>query len=146
MLQSIQLPEIYYRIKFNNTNFNSMIKDMNIPVYSTFIPSFTGIYLIFDILGELIYIGKATNLKDEISQHLSASGKNKRLKENADRIIYFVMDSIESANLTEATMQYLYLSVNGYLPYANRRLERKPLLKFNLPNISANNLKYRQIA
>lgn len=146
MLQSIQLPEIYHRIKFNNTNFNSMIKDMNIPVYSTFIPSLTGVYLIFDILGELIYIGKATNLKDEINQHLSTSGKNEKLKERADRVIYFVMDSINSAALAESTIQYLYLSVNGCLPYANRRLERKPLIKLSLLNIPTNNLKYRRTA
>lgn len=145
MLQSIQLPEIYHRIKLNNTNFNSMIKNMNIPVYYTFIPSLKGVYLIFDILGELIYIGKATNLKYEINQHLSDSGKNKRLKENADRIIYFVMDSIESANLTEATLQYLYLSVNGCLPYANRRFERKPLIKLSLLS-TTNNLKYKRSA
>ena len=55
------------------------------------VPSAPGIYRVFDAAGELIYVGKAKNLRRRLSQYRNAKRRKKHLKmrevvKEADRI------------------------------------------------------------
>ena len=53
------------------------------------IPSITGLYYIYKENGDLVYIGKSTNIKKRLNQHFTAtSGKSKRIQRDVFTVNY----------------------------------------------------------
>lgn len=78
------------------------------------IPSEPGVYIFFNSLMEIMYIGKSINLKMRFGQHMSASngsGVYKAIKENEDNIVYYsyaICKDDYEANMYEMMYTYLY--------------------------------------
>ncbi len=71
-------------------------------------PDSSGVYLIKDPSGKIIYIGKAASLKKRVSSYLSMSAatdaKTTALKERASDLDYIIMGSEEEALILEASL------------------------------------------
>lgn len=68
------------------------------------LPSEPGVYQYFNSLGEIIYIGKAKNLKKRVSSYFNKihdSGKTNVLVKNIDSLKYIVVETEEDALLLE---------------------------------------------
>src|SRR5262249_15894868 len=73
------------------------------------VPGFPGVYLVYDQKGDLIYVGKAKNLKRRLSQYRNAlrRKKNRRMREivkEAARIEIRRAETHLDACLTETTV------------------------------------------
>lgn len=69
------------------------------------IPSKKGVYLFKDKTGNVLYVGKAVNLKERIKQHFkSTNPKIQQLIETAHDIEYILLDSEAEALLKEAEL------------------------------------------
>ncbi len=69
------------------------------------IPTKKGVYLFKDKKGNVLYVGKAVNLKERIRQHFrSKNPKIQKLLETASDIEYIVLDSEAEALLKEAEL------------------------------------------
>lgn len=71
-------------------------------------PDSPGVYLIKDLSGKIIYIGKASSLKRRVSSYLSMStatdAKTTALKERASDLDYIITGSEEEALILEASL------------------------------------------
>lgn len=69
------------------------------------IPSKTGVYLFKDRKGNVLYVGKAVNLKERIKQHFKSNNpKIHQLIKSTSNIEYIVLDSEAEALLKEAEL------------------------------------------
>lgn len=69
------------------------------------IPPKTGVYLFKDKKGNVLYVGKAVNLKERIKQHFKSKNyKIQQLLESSANIEYIVLDSEAEALLKEAEL------------------------------------------
>lgn len=84
-------------------------------------PNVTGIYFFFDNNNNIIYIGKAKNLKQRLLQHLHHS---KELLKKTCKIDYKILPSEQEALVTEAILIY------KYKPFFNIQFKYQKPLKY----------------
>ncbi|MGC8733457.1 MAG: GIY-YIG nuclease family protein [bacterium] len=84
-------------------------------------PNLPGVYFFYDINNNIIYIGKAKNLKQRLLQHLHQS---KELISKTYKIDYKVLNSEEEALITEAILIY------KYKPFFNIQFKYQKPLKY----------------
>lgn len=93
-------------------------------------PESSGVYLFFDSLGKVIYVGKAKNLKKRVSSYFNEdSPKSKYILKRAKNVDYYVTDSEKEALILEAVL------IKKYKPIMNVQLKddkQYPILKFTL--------------
>lgn len=111
------------------------------------VPEKPGVYMMFNALGEIIYVGKAINLKRRVSSYFTKSRNNKGAKVNAmvehvDHFEFIVVDNevealvLESNFIKEHEPRYnILLRDDKHYPYICISKEKFPRL-----------LKVRQIA
>ncbi len=72
------------------------------------LPEKPGVYLMKDINGEVIYVGKAINLKNRVSSYFTSSSshspKTKRMVGNIKDFEYIVLDNEKQAFITESDL------------------------------------------
>ncbi|HHV64595.1 MAG TPA: GIY-YIG nuclease family protein [Peptococcaceae bacterium] len=83
----------------NHSSISQLVKEL---------PSLPGVYLMYDSLGNIIYVGKAKNLKNRITQYFRSS-KNREPKveemvRNIRTFTYFVTDTELDALLDECRL------------------------------------------
>jgi len=94
-----------------------------------FLPEQPGVYLWKDKQGEIIYVGKALNLKNRIKSYLNPSGKDPKTEQLVKNIVdleYIITNSENDAFLLEATL------IKRYQPKYNILLKddkRYPFVK-----------------
>jgi len=97
-----------------------------------FLPEQSGIYIWKDISGEVIYVGKAKNLKNRIKSYLSDTDKDEKttqLVKHIDDLEYIISNSESEAFLLEANL------IKQYRPKYNIMLKddkRYPFIKITL--------------
>ncbi len=84
-------------------------------------PELPGVYFFLDDSGNIIYIGKAKNIKQRLLQHLNQS---KNLLEKTSKIEYKVLNSELEALITEAILIY------KYKPFYNIQFKYQKPLKY----------------
>ena len=109
-------------------------------------PELPGVYRFFDSSENIIYIGKAKNLKSRLSQYtLELKGKNKVMVSLAASIEYSVTDSESAALLLEGQLIKKFkpkfnilLKDDKSFPYIKLRLDHEypQLLKFRGKNLT----------
>lgn len=109
-------------------------------------PELPGVYRIFDSDKNTIYIGKAKNLKNRLSQYtLELKGKNKVMVSLASYIEYSITDSESAALLLEGQLIKKFkpkfnilLKDDKSFPYIKLRLDHEypQLLKFRGKNVT----------
>ena len=85
-------------MSFKNTKIKQQVKNM---------PKLPGCYQYFDSNNEIIYIGKAKNLKNRVSSYFSSSVKNLKtqlLVSNIDSIEYIITVSEQDAFSLESNL------------------------------------------
>lgn len=109
------------------------------------IPDNPGIYLMKDKKGEVIYIGKAKNLKKRVKQYFqsrSHSGKIQKMISNIDSFEYIITDSEIEALMLEANF------IKKYRPKYNTMLmddKQYPYIKVTVNEKFPRVIKVRQI-
>ena len=72
------------------------------------LPDYPGVYIMKDSLGKIIYIGKAKNLKNRVSQYFGSqnnhSDKVKKMVEHVNHFEYIVTDSEFEALILECSL------------------------------------------
>ena len=109
-------------------------------------PELPGVYRMMDSGNNIIYIGKAKNLKNRLSQYtLEQEGKNKIMVSLVHNVEYSVTDSESSALLLEGQLIKKYkpkfnilLKDDKSFPYIKLRIDHKypQLLKYRGKNLS----------
>ena len=109
-------------------------------------PELPGVYRMIDTGNNIIYIGKAKNLKNRLSQYtLEQEGKNKIMVSLVHNVEYSVTDSESSALLLEGQLIKKYkpkfnilLKDDKSFPYIKLRIDHKypQLLKYRGKNLS----------
>jgi excinuclease ABC subunit C len=84
-------------------------------------PNLPGVYFFLDNKNNIIYIGKAKNLKQRLLQHLNQS---KDILKNTYKIEYKVLNSELEALITEAILIY------KYKPFYNIKFKYQKPLKY----------------
>jgi len=84
-------------------------------------PELPGVYFFIDNKNNIIYIGKAKNIKQRLLQHLNQS---KELLKKVSRIEYKVLNSELEALITEAILIY------KYKPFYNIQFKYQKPLKY----------------
>lgn len=97
------------------------------------LPNQPGVYLMKNAGGDIIYVGKAVNLKNRVRSYFGAPGsmepKTRRLVQNIEDFEFIVTTSEQEALILEATL------VKQYQPHYNIRLKddkHYPYLKVDL--------------
>ena len=97
------------------------------------LPTKPGVYLMQDLAGKVIYVGKAVNLRSRVRSYFQASSgqtrKVRRLVENVDDFEFIVTDSELEALILECNL------IKKYRPRYNVRLKddkRYPYIKITL--------------
>lgn len=96
------------------------------------LPSFSGIYLMRDESGEIIYVGKAKNLKNRVSQYFQKTNKPEKVKAMVEKIRdfdYFITPSEIDALALENNL------IKKHQPFYNILLKDDktfPYIKVNL--------------
>ncbi|MCK4357405.1 MAG: GIY-YIG nuclease family protein [Candidatus Cloacimonetes bacterium] len=104
-------------------------------------PNTCGYYILFDEEGNFIYVGKASNLKDIISIHLSKNEINPKIKNFAKYVIYEKTHNINDSEIIEDEIFDDWVRNTGNYPFANRI---KPP-KSKLTNSEINNIEIKKI-
>ncbi|MGI8553606.1 MAG: excinuclease ABC subunit UvrC [Dehalococcoidia bacterium] len=97
------------------------------------LPTSPGVYIMRNAAGQVIYVGKATNLRNRVRSYFGAPGslepKKRRLVENIDDFEFIVTTSEQEALILESTL------VKRHQPHYNIRLKddkHYPYLKVDL--------------
>jgi DNA polymerase-3 subunit epsilon len=97
------------------------------------LPEKSGVYLMKDDSGEIIYVGKAVNLKSRVRSYFHQSAQNskkvQRLIRSVDKIEYILTGSELSALLLESKL------IKEHQPHFNtliKRYKKYPFIKINL--------------
>ena len=94
-------------------------------------PNTCGYYLLFGENGEFIYIGKASNLNERLSEHFGRNEQNERIKFLARYAIWEVTTSVEEAENAEGAIYDMWVSATGIPPIANKNKPPKSKLDDN---------------
>ncbi len=99
------------------------------------LPTRPGVYLMRNAKGEIIYVGKASRLKDRVRSYFGSphglEAKTRALREHIDDFEYIVCRSAGEALLLESSL------IKQHQPFFNIRLKddkRYPYLKINVQN------------
>ena len=101
--------------------FDEFIKDLSIPLRSLeTTPENPGVYLLFSDWGQLIYVGKAQNLKSRLKEHFSPQEDNEIIRTLARRFIYEVTVDVATAELQEGELYDIFLETFKHPPIGNK--------------------------
>ncbi|HOC53238.1 MAG TPA: GIY-YIG nuclease family protein, partial [Caldisericia bacterium] len=85
------------------------------------VPEKPGVYIFYNKQGEVIYVGKATSLKDRLSSYISLKNvefpKDEMLRNSIESFDYIMTSSPEEALLLESNL------IKKYKPKFNVRLK-----------------------
>ena len=102
-------------------NFFDIMNDLQIPLMKiTDAPPSSGVYLLFDANGEFIYVGKAENLKQRLTQHFSSSEGNPVIQKYATFTLWETTNSVEDAEREEGEIFDLWFALTGTKPIGNK--------------------------
>ena len=113
-------------------NYFEILKELHInEINMYYFPETCGNYFLFDEEGNFIYIGKASNLKDIVSNHFSNSESNPKIKNFARYVIYEKTKNVEAAEIIEGEVFDEWVKNTGNYPFANRIKPPKSKLSDN---------------
>ncbi len=102
-------------------NYFELLKEFNITqINLNNFPETCGYYFLFDEEGNFIYVGKASNLKDIVSNHFSNSESNPKIRNFAKYVIYEKTQNVEDAEIIESEVFDEWVRNTGNYPFANR--------------------------
>jgi len=120
LLFSINKNYIESRIGNSNYAFSGLNASLDRKKIDS-LPEETGVYYLYDIHGRIIYIGKSTNIRQRVLQHLEGKGSSKSswMRRSIADISYELTGSELIALLLEAD------EIKKLQPFFNRSLKRK---------------------
>ena len=84
-------------------------------------PETPGYYMLFSILGNFIYVGKATNLRDRLQDHMSEQEPNYLLRLIGKYFIHFPTTNLDEAEMGEAQVFDRWVRASGEHPLCNEK-------------------------
>ena len=101
--------------------FDEFINDLSIPLRSLeTTPESPGVYLLFSDWGQLIYVGKAQNLKSRLKEHFSPQENNEIIRMLASKFIYEVTTDVATAELQEGKIYDTFVEIFKHPPIGNK--------------------------
>ncbi len=84
------------------------------------LPSQPGSYVLYDLTGEPLYIGKAHNLRRIVGKHLSPREPNPLIRSQIGSYQFFPTNTLAQAAEREGECFDIFLRLTGAYPQANR--------------------------
>ena len=121
-------------------NFYEIMNELQIPIMPIEnAPDLSGVYLLFDINGSFIYVGKATNLQERLQQHFFDSEKNPVVQKYATfasvfrkttNIYKFIRKDARVIEWTGLEIRRTVLPYRGFESHSFRNKKAKRRAKF----------------
>ena len=83
-------------------------------------PHTTGCYMLFAENGEFIYVGKADDLHERLTDHFGPNEKNEKIKGIAKYVIWEPTRTIDEAEEIEGYLYDAWFRITGRPPSANK--------------------------
>lgn len=103
-------------MKMNNNTSKKASEVFNIEENLKYIPGNPGVYLMKDIKGNIIYVGKAINLKNRVTQYFRKNDRTRRIDNmvsNIHSFEYIITDTEDEALILESNL------IKKYMPKFN---------------------------
>ena len=84
------------------------------------LPPCPGAYALYDHRDNLLYSGRAKDLKDTVQRHFNPSEDNPLLKVQVRKVVLYPTRTVTEAKAQEGRLFDLYLAAAGRYPPANR--------------------------
>jgi hypothetical protein len=102
-------------------NFFDLVRQAGLPLLHNpaDAPALPGCYLLFSITGNFIYVGKAANLRERLSQHFGPEEPHLLISLTARYFIFRQTASVEDAEMLEGATFDEWVRATGQYPVAN---------------------------
>ena len=102
-------------------NFSDIVREYGLCIFDIAqAPNTTGYYLLFVENGEFIYVGKADDLHDRLTDHFGPNEKNEKIKGIAKYVIWKQTRTIDEAEDIEGYLYDAWFRITGRPPSANK--------------------------
>ena len=110
-------------------NFFELLRELELQVKDiNYAPNTPGFYLLFAENWEFIYVGKADNLKERLSEHFGLNEPNERIKSLVKYVIWTVTTTVDQAEDAEGKIYDEWVRETGVSPIANKNKPPKSQL------------------
>ena len=108
-------------VLFMNWNFSALVKELDLHVYDdvSYVPSTTGVYMLFAENGDFIYVGKASDLRQRLTDHFAPNEENKKINGRVEKAIWQPTRTIDEAEETEGKLYDAWFRHTGKPPCTN---------------------------
>ena len=104
-----------------NWNFSALVEELDLDVYDdvSYVPNTTGVYMLFAENGDFIYVGKASDLRQRLTDHFGPNEENKKINGRVEHAIWLPTRTIDEAEEAEGNLYDTWFRHTGQPPYAN---------------------------